>query len=446
MNNIEACSYSEVTTGLSNLIKYTVSSPCRPVVAVGGLLCSSHTSIVSHVAGHDGFDFIQLSAANSPIFQTQNNHFPHLWRFLGSATVYSDTVLAIMDQFNWQRIGIVYDTGSIFYSENAKYLEQRIRALPNKSVVFSAAMSGTKNIYYDHVIFNIKTEAVTVLVVLLNEQQASILLKRTLDEGLSYPQYTWIHIETTLRDLINEDQLEQDKLFRATHGHIHLHTQTKPQNISKELVSGETFTGFKIKYLKDFELVKKKYNESALNTDVIFARYLYDEVWALALAMNNSLPVLENRNLSIDNYTIGQPEITTVIEEEMAKLSFQGAGGFVEFNQYRGVSTPVEVFWVSDNNGTEKLVGVYNPLNSSNFNVKIHSSNLPKDRPPPVFSLISLPVAILLYILAGVVIIFTTVQLFPYIHYRNHRVIKATSPYLSLLMFAGCYLNCLAAI
>ena len=28
--------------------------------------------------------------------------------------------------------------------------------------------------------------------------------------------------------------------------------------------------------------------------------------------------------------------------------------------------------------------------------------------------------------------------------YRDHKVIKATSPYLSLLMFAGCYLLCVA--
>ena len=41
---------------------------------------------------------------------------------------------------------------------------------------------------------------------------------------------------------------------------------------------------------------------------------------------------------------------------------------------------------------------------------------------------------------------YTTIQLFLYLAYRHHKVIKATSPYLSLLMFAGCYLFCVAAI
>ena len=111
----------EVGIGLSNLVKHTVSPPCHPVVAVMGLVCSSHTSILSPVAGHKGFDLIQLSRASSPIFETQYEHFPHLWRNIGAATVYSDTVLAIMDHFNWTRVGIVYNTDSSFYSCRACY-------------------------------------------------------------------------------------------------------------------------------------------------------------------------------------------------------------------------------------------------------------------------------------------------------------------------------------
>ena len=188
------------------------------------------------------------------------------------------------------------------------------------------------------------------------------------------------------------------------------------------------------------------YNNTNLSTSS-FARYWYDQVWAIALAINNSLPVLEHRNLSIDEYTIGQPEITAVIEEEMAKLSFQGAGGLVEFNQHHSVSTPVEVFQVLDN-GTQERVGLYNPLNKSAFYVNISASGLPVDRliREYVYYLIPVPVAIVLYSLTCSITIFITVQLIFYLYYRDHKVIKATSPYLSLIMFFGCYLLCLSAI
>ena len=37
VDTIEGCSSFEAGIGLSNLVKYTVSPPCRPVVAVNGL-------------------------------------------------------------------------------------------------------------------------------------------------------------------------------------------------------------------------------------------------------------------------------------------------------------------------------------------------------------------------------------------------------------------------
>ena len=152
---------------------------------------------------------------------------------------------------------------------------------------------------------------------------------------------------------------------------IFLHAQITLDNEQTELVSGETFATFNEKHREDLE---KTHNNSNLNPSS-FARYWYDQVWAIALAINNSLPVLESRNLSIDEYTIGQHEITDIIEQEMAKLSFQGAGGWVEFNKYRSVSTPVEVFQVLDN-GTQKRVGLYDHMNASTFHVNISASDL----------------------------------------------------------------------
>ena len=174
-----------------------------------------------------------------------------------------------------------------------------------------------------------------------------------------------------------------------------------------------------------------------------FESYLYDQVWALSLALNKSLPLLANRNLSIDNYTIGQLEITDVIEQQLANLSYQGASGWVEFNEHSTISTPIEIFWILEN-GVEQHVGLYNPLSPSGFLVNISTSQLPRDTLPRIYRLIYLPVAILLYMLIAALIIFTTVQLILYLLYRDHKVIKATSPYLSLLMFAGCYLLCVA--
>ena len=439
---IDVCSSTEAGIGLNVLVKNTLSPPCRPVVAVMGLECSSQTALLSPVAGHKGFDLIQLSKASSLIFETQNNRFPHLWRFSTAATVYSDTVLAIMNQFNWTRVGIVYSVDSSLYSELAKDIEQRIKQSGNKSVTFSLGIRGTKAYYLDSVISNIKSTETSLLVNLLFIQQSGALLSYTSRHGLIYPHYTWIHVINPLWFILVHGKTNYIKL---ANGHIFLYVKT---TVSRDtyLFSNQTFSQYSAKFRALYEKQLQPLFNISSQFISIETNY-YDQVWAIALALNNSLPELKNRNLSIDNYTIGQPEITAVIENNLKNLKFQGASGWIEFNQYRAVSTPIEVFWMLANE-TYRLVGMYNPLHPFDFHVNIKSTDLPSDAVPRVYEyiLIPLPVAIVLYILTGGVIIFNTIQLILYLCYRRHKVIKATSPLLSLLMFVGCYLFCAAAI
>ena len=439
-DTIEICSSIEAGIGLSKLVKYTVNPPCRPVVAVMGLECSSHTSVISPVAGHKGFDLIQLSRAISPIFKREHERFPHLWRFIGAASVYSDIVLAMMDQFNWTRIGIVYNIESSLYSELANDIQRKIRASNNKTVAFNSGIRGTKAYYLDTVISNIKSSETGVLVKLISQRQTHALLSLAYRHGLIYPHYTWIHVAThpTFLTLTSSKAI----INKHARGHIFLFIQDESKDTF--LVSNQTFSEYIAKYRAFYQKELQPLFNISFDPILVETHY-YDQVWAIALAINNSLTEQNNRNLSIDNYTIGQPEITAVIEEQMKNLRFQGASGWIEFNQYRSVSTPIEVLYISNN---AESVGLYNPLHPSDFHITLNASDLPGDTVPRVieYILISLPVAIVLYIVTGCVIFFTTIQLVLYLVYRHHKVIKATSPFLSLFMFLGCYLFCAAAI
>ena len=330
-----------------------------------------------------------------------------------------------------------------FYSEIASDLKNKIEAV-NKTVEFNIGIRGIVQIYYDQVIENIKELGVTIMVVLLNDFQDLKLLREAQRFGLVYPQFTWIYLETLPESLLKiQSTFNRTDLFAATRGHIFLHTQVRLSNDSR-LISNKSYKSYLDRYVVEFETVKALYSEYTFSSLINWGGFMYDQVWALALAVNNSLLELENRNLSIDNYTIGQPEITEVIEEELAKLTFQGAGGWVEFDQHRGVSTPVDVVWVW--NGTSNHVGIYNHFNSSQFRLTIESSYLPKDRLSKQFAHIDQVAVVVLYTLTIFIAILTTIQLILFICYRQHSIIKATSPCLSILMFIGCYLLCLAAI
>ena len=71
--------------------------------------------------------------------------------------------------------------------------------------------------------------------------------------------------------------------------------------------------------------------QKGMKSWVRWASVSHDEIWALAMAINNSFPILKSKNLSIDGYTIGDHETTSVIAEELGKVSFQGASEYVKF-------------------------------------------------------------------------------------------------------------------
>ena len=265
-DNMEACSIKPASNGLVTLLRH-ITNRQRPIAAVAGLLCSSHTKVLSPIVGHEGFDLIQLSAASSSIFRTQNKDYPHLWRFLGSSTGYTDTILTLMEKFEWTRVGIVYDTGSEFFTEIATYLDRQIRNTDIENrVVFNAGMEKENIEQFTSVVEAIRSHLVTVLIALLNEHQTVQLLELTSEAGLVYPQYIWISVEITLEALKKETEavgISDESFFKAVNGHIHLHTLTELQNKSTILVSGETFQTFEEKFNREFEIIEAEYIQLA---------------------------------------------------------------------------------------------------------------------------------------------------------------------------------------
>ena len=442
VDNIEACSLTEATVGTTNLVRHFVHSPCLPIVGVLGLLCSSHTTLISPLAGHTGMDLIQLSIANSPIFETNSPSFPHLWRVLGVGTVYANAAKALMVELGWRRVAIVYEHDSAYYTHVALYFHKLMQNMSSVEIIFTDALLGKNKFQLNQIVKHIKDQAATVLFAALSDFQSAALLCRLEKEGLIYPAYTWIQVGRRLNRTLDHVSASctEDDINKAKQGHIHLEIQSAPSNESVVLVSGDTYSEYKNKYNDDLQQVENIYNTN-ITADHIYSNYMYDEVWAFVLAMNKTLPILQSRNLSIDNYTTGQNVITALIEKQMAKVKFQGASGLIEFNDKRGVYASVEIFSVY--NSSEKLIGkcASNQLTRTCdiLSLDIDKSSLPNGEPRFVTIVISFPVAILLYVIAGLTLIMTSAILVLLFYYREWPDVKASSPLLSVVMLIGCY-------
>ena len=92
----------------------------------------------------------------------------------------------------------------------------------------------------------------------------------------------------------------------------------------------------------------------------LFANSLYDQVWAFALAINNFLKSVQSPNLSFEDYRIGKrvPDLSNILEHELENnTAFQGASGWIDFNENHKSPTFVNIFQFRKENLI--LVGIY---------------------------------------------------------------------------------------
>ena len=63
-----------------------------------------------------------------------------------------------------------------------------------------------------------------------------------------------------------------------------------------------------------------------VDTDVdIRNGYIYDAMWTIALALNSSISILEDRKLKrLENFTYDSVEMANVFTEAVANVAFQG--------------------------------------------------------------------------------------------------------------------------
>ncbi|XP_019850866.1 PREDICTED: gamma-aminobutyric acid type B receptor subunit 1-like [Amphimedon queenslandica] len=169
--------------------------------------------------------------------------------------------------------------------------------------------------------------------------------------------------------------------------------------------------------------------------DVLYAGLLYDQVWALALAINNAI---ELYNISMEDYSYDQYEVTDKIEESLSQVSFRGATGHIMFSRRREVSTPINIYQVNSYASEPHVpIGYYDSYHKT---INITTNNLPTDEISTVVISIPSDVAIGLYVAVLSVAIIVTIILICLLYHRSKPPVKATSPFVSLLIFLGCYL------
>ena len=442
----DACGLIEHSLGLINSVNFGVNPQKYNITGVLGLFCSPSTFALSAIASNAEISIIQLSASNSPIFDERIDQFPHLWRFLESATAYANMMIHLMEEYDWSRIAIVSNQESIFYDGIATSL---VNKLKQKQIqpVYQGHLIRLIDEFQSQVLLDIiKANARIIFVAAQNVQIASMLCE-AYDKGMVYPNYLWIIADWKLNSLIESGGCNENVLRKVLNGCILSNFNLSPINATQTLeLPGYTYNTFLQNYYRELENVKLDYKQLINKTNTIvfgdpeYSSILYDQVWAFSLALNSSLCALDEANISLHDYHFGQPQATRIIENNLKKLNFRGASGYVKFNEFREVHTSINLYQIQ--NGTSVLVGVNIVFNSSLSAVIPIGLNFSKeldDDIPVFYQTVPLYVTAILSLSVIILLLFTTPILILVIKFRNFQAIKASSVKVSMLMFLAFY-------
>ena len=346
-----------------------------------------------------------------------------------------------MRHFDWLHVGVIHED-STFYTIALEALNMYFR-----NNIPGARLLATQGVT-SHLDLESTVADTRIFIVFAPENMAPAIMCAADRLGLTGPRYQWIllgnYVEdwwkqrTVLSPLLRQKVfcLEQD-MQRAIESTLILTQELKDEGMSRatQMIQGElTKEEFWSEFITFF---------NATNFDMERATWVpstYDAVWSIALALNKSLTTIIGSNLSTDGNTVAG--LSAQLNSAMEMLDFQGASGRVRFTPSRHSQYPPATRISQMQEGKIVFIGAHNERNdtlSLNNNLRWHSATgPPRDRPKVSLETVEISIVCIMLILVSVGIILCGVMAVINCYYRKHKVIKASSPYINLLIIIGC--------
>ena len=437
----EACGRATITKGLINLYKELINRDC--VVGIIGYPCSSSTNVLAPVTGHPGLGYITLANSVSSEHRNRTN-FPNLFHTISSSSVHNKALVSLMQMFNWKRIGLVYESLAFFFTSTAKDFAQRVNDLPETELITDVPIISTLQSIRSA--FDIiSSEEARISYWLGTDGQNALCVCEAYKRRFLWPGYAYIlrSNPSIINNLLKANtSCSKDEMLAAMEGIFMLDYRPYVDD-NTCLFSGWTYSEFRQRYADKLNAFA---NQLDMNlTESIYANYFYDQVWTYALAINNSLPFIYSQNLSFsDRNSVNTVTISHVLQHQLLNLSFQGASGWIQFDENYEIPSFVDVFQIQ--NATLKRIAIYDPF-TMNFSLK---ENFPQEIPGDTFdtfySFLPLWLGVCIFIIQGALFFLITTNMVLLFCWRKEREVKATSFILSMLLTVGCYLLTVAPV
>ena len=413
-----------VNTALVDLVQYYLTQTDQYVAGIVGPLCNEVIDIIASVAGHPEINLLQLTTGTSLTFQDKSK-YPNLYQMLPLANTYISAVLAIMEKFNWHKIAVLCaDSEDSYYCKTAEgFVHHITESNRNNDILFYGEIPSQDT----YSVLRYVRESGTKIIVAFLALRRNEVICTAAELGLQWPEYAWILPDHGVRGLPERCPRHRNK--DPSSGLLLLQPQLTPHDPKYQLISNISYR----RYQKEYQRLLNAQGNGTLDSNR-YANVFYDSVWAIALALNNSIFATRLANVSSSS--------TVPVDKYPGplNLSYHGALGNIEFDSnHNRINTIVNIQHVKANR-TAVRVGHYNPISKTVDVNETLLGTIPTDELERRYELFPIEATSVLSAVAVLCIVFTTLNVVFYWHYRNQPEVKASSTHLSFFMFLGCYL------
>ena len=422
-----ACNLWEYTT--RNFVSAFFHSGVR-YAGIVGPTCSESVEFVSSITGHEDIAILNFHIANSQRL-TDRNRYRYTYSMVNAMSSLVVLVVHLMRENKWNSVAILYEQDTIVFLNAYDLLVENLHHVyPEGHISFSAPI--TEN---SLPLSPIIQQHLRVTIVLSSQHLAHkiVCFIHRCYPQLTFPTYQFVlvgnfsefHYPVNLTANHHQYECSVKEITQVMEGYLLI-------SFSEDTNSPEYKT-----YLLEYE---ERVNGSK---PIYYADFFYDGVWSLALALNNSIPRLNEIGLDLVDYTYGHREATDIIREEVLKLSFDGVSRHISYKKDTGFTNAFVLLQQVLNNANVK-VGHYDEeeeifmlLENGRF-IEASFEETELLVHPALATLVLLLLAVMLVLIFSTHILTLVFYKFP--------TVKASSYRLGQLAFIGCYLIALCSL
>ena len=423
----EASGCDAIDEALLGFVRRVLDQRGSKIAGIVGPRCSSSVRAVAYLVNRERLALINLHLGMSselPSTRNSDDEIENKYSFgiLGSTPELVQNAVKLVQAAKWKRMAVLYEASNrVFYQTLYKKFSEDSNNFSLISIPIN--LNGLS-------LSLIRESKMRVVVMFLNNELANLIACLAFHNRMIYPTYQWLWVARSLPDFNQSVQFTYERktyicsaqhIFQALEGSIFLNYRLIPTNLQQSSISGLSYEQFYKEYQQQIELLNVNSTQTLLPSQ--YAPVMYDAVWTLALAFNQSIS-----NLSF--YEVGMPQITNLFAESILSTKFNGVSGHIDFDSDQKIVNRLIDIYVFSNN-EQKQLSIDNASNEKFF----IADHFPNYYPEIIPALIYAVLGILMFELVLAVVTHCVT-----IYYRKEKSIRAVSIKLNNFVFLGSYL------